>query len=312
MQKTNAAPLRLLPCIGKGFPEYAEVLGPPASVTKDTTFAGENRVYVSPNLNKQGIARINLSSYDRIEKNPHAVTFIEVVFKPGTPITWQKALDLVGLPKAGVHAVEQKNQSGNYFFLEGMTIKGVLMAPIDHGPFDEWDKGFGITWYDNSPETLSPVLTLSYKQFSLYQPIALNPWAIQTIDGAEGKLETLPAGAVTITTTKVGSTPWSNAAFVSSDNLEDIDDGYLITFEAKADYARTIWVFAELNERPYTPLGLDEKNVQLTTDYKTFSFYTKPKPMKNKSIRFPIFFVGDKLGSVTIRNLRVGYRVQGN
>ena len=313
-QAQRSGSLELLSCIGKGFAAYEKTLGKPASVDVDTRSGnpGENRTYAGAALRARGITEVHLSAYQLIPESPGAVTLVRVFFPKGARLTWQEALDSVGLPKAGVEPVHHDLKglnNGTYrsYLLGGLSFgPGVPASEIVPGPYPGFDVGYGVTWFDTGyPGTDgAPVLQIRYENFARTRAVPLEAWRSHAVEGAEGTMEVLPDGAVKLTTTKVGREPWGHAAWVASAAVEDGGE-YLISFEAKADAPRRLWVFAELNERPWSPAGLDEKNVALGTEWQRYTLTFRATGVAGRSVRIPSFFVGDRPGTVYIRRLTV-------
>ena len=171
---TVGATLNLAPCIGKGFPAYAKVLGKPAKVTNDTSSQnhGQNRVYMNATLKKKGVTRINASAYELIESNPKAVTWLEIVFKKDSGMTWEKALAFIGAPTTNVTTHTGTGTINNLpyqsLLLDGVSFPGVPLAKILTENYIRSGEGWSVTWFDKYPtEKNAPVLKIEYVPFEM-------------------------------------------------------------------------------------------------------------------------------------------------
>jgi hypothetical protein len=302
--------------LGRDFPAYQKYLGSPATVEKRNLKGrdGEDRIYSNPSLVKQGISKVYLGAYPLIAGKPGAVTTIQITFtknKRNEELPWQHVLGMLGVSSQGVQPVEERNswinvdtKSGGSFTsmnLDKVVIPDVPMASVWTGDGDiYWTEGFGMVWTAKEPPENNPTLWIEYHA---YTPVSLGRWTSLAMDGAQGASTELPDKTLWISTTQTGKNIWSRQEWVPSNEIND-GERYLITFEAKADIRRNIQINAGLVGSPYTLVGLD-KDVEIGTAYKKYSFTFKPKGATGKSVKMPAFIVGKDLGDIYIRDLQV-------
>ena len=160
--------LNLKTTLGKEFAAFERWIGTP--VTSANVMDGIHRTYVSPALDEKGVTSILLTSFPRIEGNLKAVTYMQIVFKKDTNLTWQQAADLIGVSPADITTEEYKasqrtrDANGKDVYksfvglhLLGLSILGVKMSKsfpskyAQYGAKTYMGEGFYIDWIAQNP-----------------------------------------------------------------------------------------------------------------------------------------------------------------
>jgi len=125
--------------------------------------------------------------------------------------------------------------------------------------------------------------------------------SLELFDAAQAKLTADGANGYRIDVTAVDALNWHVRL---SQMLVDLEQGstYQIRFRAKADSARTILLYAQVEEPNYHGIGLNQ-GVSLATDWRTFECKFQAKDLG--ALNLLRFILGAQTGTVWIADVNV-------
>ena len=124
-------------------------------------------------------------------------------------------------------------------------------------------------------------------------------WRFEQHEQAKGKIA-VEADAIVLEATETDGTDWHVQAFQTPLDLKEGKD-YVLTYQAKADGARSVNVQAAIDEDPWSNAGLDEP-VELTKEWKKFEHKFTARDIRANKNRVG-FVIGNEKGKVFIKDM---------
>lgn len=133
----------------------------------------------------------------------------------------------------------------------------------------------------------------------LKDPARSESWRVDLGDVAAATVQS-DLGGIRIDVTRVGEKAWS-VQLLQPDRTLKQGTRYTLRFAAKASSPRSIGLYGQAGEPPWDHIW-PAKNVDLTTEFKTFSFEVTVSRDANGTGRMPVFSVGAQTGSIWIKD----------
>jgi hypothetical protein len=146
----------------------------------------------------------------------------------------------------------------------------------------------------------SPLVAADTAKNLLAPTAKIAAWQFEETDDAKGSIKT-DGDALAIAAAKIDGTEWHVQAYQAGLDLADGKD-YVVTFKARASAKRSTQIYVGVNEDDYHAIGLDEV-LELTPEWKTFTFTFKADGVAPKANNRLGFLVGQEVGAVWIKEL---------
>lgn len=126
-------------------------------------------------------------------------------------------------------------------------------------------------------------------------------WTFTALAPAAGTM-TQEQGSLRFDVTKADGTDWRVQAYMALNTLRS-KTPYTLRLSAKASSARSLHFNLQLNEGTYIPIPPAIPPAELTTEWKQIAIPLEFDQVDGKSIRVPMFLLGNATGSVWIKDV---------